>query len=263
MRAASTTDQSAEAPSEIVSGRAALTGDPATQAGSTTEAPAAQPFAATIDPVTRAVSTRGSVVEPSVEATARGGLVPLRTIVRAPLGPSLAIAGTPGSGIILSRHAAAVSAPLGGGSSTTGLGLVVALVGAGGMALLRARTLASAAGVDDVGTLTAIGQSAATTFWAGSCYSFGSSGSMKASLAPERISAVTVHGDRARFGVGGVASARGSDTAPALPTTSLHGVASSDDRTMLVAVLLAASAMIGGLFAAVSPYRPKAGRKTR
>ena len=224
-QAASTTEPNADAPSETAPERAVATGEPVTQTGPTAAAPAAQPFAVR--------SPHANVARRS-----RVGGRALRIIDAA--------------------------APSGGGSSNTGLGLVVALIGAGGIALLRARTLTHRRPASMSGRSPALGQSAATTFWAGSCYSFGSSGSMTTSLAQERISAVRIHGDRARFDVGGVASARASDTAPALPTTSVsHGAASSDDRTMLVAVLLAASAMIGGLFAAVSPYRPKPESKTR
>jgi hypothetical protein len=169
-----------------------------------------------------------------------------------------AATGAAGSGIIVSGRAPATAVPSGGGSSNTAFGLV-ALIGAGGIALFRARLLASAAGIDDAGTLTALGHSAAT-FWAGSCYSVGSGCSTTASLAAERISGA-VRGDRARFGVRGVASraadAAGGRIAP--PAAPLAGTAAGDDRTRLVAMLLAASAIIGAALGALGPRRQTSG----
>jgi hypothetical protein len=212
----------------------------------------------------------GAIGPPRIQASrvaeAGQAALPLRTRPIAPvratattitLSPRALAHRAGGSGIIVSGRAAATAVPNGGGSSNTALGLA-ALIGAGGIALFRARLLASAAGIDDAGTLTALGHSAAT-FWAGSCYSVGS-GSTTASLAAERISGA-VRGDRARFGVGGVASgaANAAGGRIALPAAPLAGTAAGDDPTRIVAMLLAASAIIGAALGALGPRRQTSG----
>ena len=80
--------------------------------------------------------------------------------------------------------------PSGGGSSSnTALGLA-ALVAAAGARSSSARQLAAAAGIADIGTLTALGHSA-SIFWAGSCVSLGTgntatAATVNASLAADR-----------------------------------------------------------------------------
>jgi hypothetical protein len=148
----------------------------------------------------------------------------------------------------------AAPAPSGGGSSNTGFGLV-ALLGAGGIAVLRARQLSSAAGVDDVGTLTALGHSAAT-FWAGSCSSLGTGSSTSLGAANASFAAgmpESALGSRAQFDVKGVVAgpfdAAGSRISP--DVASLAPGPGGSDRTGLVAALFAASAIIGGALGAL------------
>jgi hypothetical protein len=159
-----------------------------------------------------------------------------------------------GSGIVSSAKPADAVPTGGGGSSNTAFGLA-ALIGAGGVALVRLRTLS---GVDDVGTLTALGHSAAT-FWAGSCYSLGAGASTTAvganvALTTEAITPASVLGGRARFGVEGVLSGAedvGGRILP--PAASLAGDAAGEDRTRLVALLFAAAAAIGAALGALAP----------
>ncbi|MDP9256091.1 MAG: hypothetical protein M3Q31_05995 [Actinomycetota bacterium] len=180
---------------------------------------------------------------------------PTRTVIT--LSPvtlaSAAAAVTPSPAI--GRAAPAAAVPTGGGSSSSAFGLA-ALIGAGGFLLLRARALSSAAGIDDPGTLMALGH-AASTFWAGSCFSLGSGGTtaggtMSASPTTDALSAV---GDRARFGVRGAISgavgAAGGSEAP--PAASLAREAAGSDRTGLVAALLLVSAIIGAALGAIGP----------
>src|SRR4029077_1120722 len=92
----------------------------------------------------------------------------------------------------------------GGSSSNTALGLA-ALLGAAGVAVLRARQLSVATGIAEIGTLTALGHSA-STFWAGSCVSLGTGSTATAatvngSLAADQLSPATAAGNRAQFGV--------------------------------------------------------------
>jgi hypothetical protein len=171
--------------------------------------------------------------------------------------PGLAAA-TP---VVAGASAPPVSAqPSGSGSSNTALGLA-ALIGVGGAALLRARQLAGAAGVADIGTLTALGHSA-STFWAGSCLTLSGGGatsaSMNASLTASATSSASALGNRAQFGVGGVVSgaadaAGGRFTQPVASVVS--GGANNDDRTPLVALLFACSAIIGAVVGAIGPRR--------
>jgi hypothetical protein len=154
--------------------------------------------------------------------------------------------------------APATTAPSSGGSSSTALGLV-ALIGASGAALLRARQLAAATGLDDAGTLTALGNSI-STFWAGSCVSVGAGGAapVGASLGAEALSPVSALGNRIGFGVkGAVADAAdavgGRLAAPLSPF--VRGAAVSDDRTGLVATLFVASAIVGAALGALAPRR--------
>ena len=66
----------------------------------------------------------------------------------------------------------AAAVPAGGSDSADAALGLAALLGAGGFALVRLRQSAAAAGLDDAGTLTALGHSA-SIFWAGSCYPSG------------------------------------------------------------------------------------------
>ena len=152
----------------------------------------------------------------------------------------------------------AVAAPSGGDSgSNSALGLA-ALIGAGGAALLRLRQSAAAAGLADAGTLTALGHSA-SVFWAGSCYPAGatsSSVSLKSSLGPASSPSALALGGRSQFGVGGVVSGAADATGGRVaPATAAIVATPGDDRTALVMVLLAASAAIGAVVAAVTPGR--------
>jgi hypothetical protein len=149
---------------------------------------------------------------------------------------------------------ASAAAPSGGGSSNTGFGLV-ALLGAGGIAVMRARQLASAAGVADAGTLAALGHSA-STFWAGSCSSLGSGSSISLGTANEPLATTLPEralGSRAQFGVRGVVSSpiatAGGRFSP--DVASFAPDAHGSDRTGLVAALFAASAVIGGALGAL------------
>jgi hypothetical protein len=134
----------------------------------------------------------------------------------------------------------------------------VTLLGAGGLAALRARQLASAAGVGDAGTLTALGHSA-STFWAGSCLPLGTGGSAPvadASLVTSSSSSpLSVLGSRAQFGVKGVVSGPleaggGRVTAPVAALARSGG---GSDRTGLVVALFAASAILGAVLGALDP----------
>ena len=146
------------------------------------------------------------------------------------------------------------SAAPGGGSSNTALGLV-ALLGAGGIALFRARAFSSAAGIDDLGTLTALGHSA-SMFWAGSCYPLSSGGSTSAASANASFTAQGISlGGRDRFGVGGVVSGPARTTGGRVgpPATWLLSTPGSGERTAIVALLLAVSALFGAAFGALVP----------
>ena len=133
---------------------------------------------------------------------------PTRTITLSPVTLAAATAtATTSPAVAPSAPTAAV--PTGGGSSNTAFGLL-ALIGAGGLVLLRARALASAAGIDDAGTLMALGH-AGSTFWAGSCFSLGTggttaAGTTSAALTTDPLSPLSAVGSRARFGVRGVVS---------------------------------------------------------
>jgi len=164
---------------------------------------------------------------------------------------------------------ASVSAPpvdgqsSGNGPSNSVLGLA-ALIGAGGVALLRARQLSAAAGIGDISTLTALGHSA-STFWAGSCLTLSSGGAtsatMNASLTAGTAGATpsaSALGSRTQFGVGGVVSGA-ADAAGGRFTQPIASVVpsgdTSDDRTPLVALLFACSAIIGAVVGAIGPRR--------
>ena len=148
----------------------------------------------------------------------------------------------------------------GNGPSDSVLGLA-ALIGAGGVALLRARQLAGAAGIGDISTLTALGHSA-STFWAGSCLTLTSGGAtsatVNASLTSGATSSASALGSRAQFGVGGVVSGA-TDAAGGRFTQPIASVVpsgdSNDDRTPLVALLFACSAIIGAVVGAIGPRR--------
>jgi hypothetical protein len=180
--------------------------------------------------------------------------VPTITLSPVALASATATA-TPNAGIAVSAPTTSVST--GGGSSNTAFG-VLALIGAGGFALLRARALASAAGIDDAGTLVAFGH-AASTFWAGSCFSVGTGttagGTMSAALTTDPLSPLSVVGSRAQFGVRGAVSSAvdtaGGRAAP--PAASLAREAAGNDRTGLVAALFVASAIIGAVLGAIGP----------
>jgi hypothetical protein len=179
---------------------------------------------------------RGTTLSP-VSPVAGAGWTP------APEAPGAQLAGT---------------APSGGDPSNDALGLM-ALLAAGGVAVLRARQLASAAGLDDIGTLTALGHSA-FTFWAGSCVSLGTrttAGAASAALAPSEMSAPgAVLGSRAQFAVEGELSAPfAAAGGRSRSAASLLEHAAARDRTGLVAALLAASAVIGGAFGVLAARR--------
>jgi hypothetical protein len=187
------------------------------------------------------------VVSPRTPLVARP--VALSPVALAATAPSLAVAPAP-----------PLSAPQpGGGSSSTAFGLV-ALVGAGGIALLRARQIAGAFGLDDAGTLTALGHSV-STFWAGSCLTLGTGapGPMSASLTAgaQALSPVSTLGSRAESGVKGVVAGAADAVGGRVvaPATSFARVAAGDDRTGLVAALFVASAMVGAALGAVAPRR--------
>jgi hypothetical protein len=133
-------------------------------------------------------------------------------------------------------------------SANDAIGLAV-LLGAGGAALLRLRQSAVAAGLTDAGTLTALGQSA-SVFWAGSCYSLGSTSASVSMTSSLGASA----GDRAQFAVAGVvsdaSSALGGRASSASATIAR---APGNDLTGLVVLLFAASAAIGAAFGAIVP----------
>ena len=93
------------------------------------------------------------------------------------------IGSAPAPALAASTPVTAQSSGGGSGSSSTGLGLA-ALIGAGGAALLRARALFGATGLDDTGTLTALAHSA-STMWAGSCYPV--DGSARVHHADDRV----------------------------------------------------------------------------
>ena len=107
---------------------------------------------------------------------------------------------------------------------------------AAGAAVLRARQLATAAGIADIGTLTALGHSA-SIFWAGSCVSLGTgntatAATVNASLAADRLSPANALGSRAQFGVRSALADVG-DTAGGhapLPVATIRDPA-GDDRT--------------------------------
>jgi MYXO-CTERM domain-containing protein len=183
-----------------------------------------------------------------------------------PVAPERPIALSPPSLAIATPVSPAASAPpvssgsSGSGSSNTAFGLA-ALIGAGGLALLRARQLSAAAGIGDIGTLTALGHSA-STFWAGSCLTLSSGGATSAtanaSLTASATSPANALGSRAQFGVGGVVSgaadaAGGHFTEPV--ASVVPGGDGSDDRTPLVALLFACSAIIGAAIGAIGPRR--------
>jgi hypothetical protein len=149
---------------------------------------------------------------------------------------------------------------MGGGSSNTAFA-VVALIAAGGAALLRARALASAAGIDDAGTLVALGH-ATSTFWAGSCFTLGtggttSAGTMSAALTTDPLSPLSAVGSRAQFGVRGAVSnavgAAGGRAAPPEASLARDAAAAANDRTGLVTALFLVSAIIGAVLGAIAP----------
>jgi hypothetical protein len=163
----------------------------------------------------------------------------------------------------IAPSAPTAAVPTGGDSSNTAFGLL-ALIGAGGFALLRVRALASAAGLDDAGTLVALGH-AGSTFWAGSCFSLGSggttaAGTTSAALTTDPLSPLSAVGSRARFGVRGAVSgtfdAAGGRLAP--PAASLAREAAGNDRTGLVTALFLASAIIGAVLGAIPPRERRA-----
>jgi hypothetical protein len=208
---------------------------------------------------------RGAIV-PVSRSRAALSVSPNGVVTLSPVALAWAASANPSPGLAASPAGIASSAPPGGGgSSDTAFGLV-ALIGAGGIAVLRARQLASAAGVDDAGTLTALGHSA-SIFWAGSCYPLGSgttaAGTMNASFSASPASTATALGGRARFGVRGAVSnaidGAGSRVQP--PAVALARDFAGGDRTGLVALLFAASAAIGAAFGALGPQRARAGAK--
>ena len=160
----------------------------------------------------------------------------------------------------------AAAAPSQGGPLDGALG-IVALVGAGGIALLRMRQLSGAMGLTDAGTLTALGHSAAT-FWAGSCYSLvgPASASTSAPMAASPFAATVVPGGaaggRAQFGVAGVIS-RGAGLSGVAPSSGVELPpveapplpTGTSERTGLVALLLAVSAALGAALGGISLRR--------
>jgi hypothetical protein len=147
----------------------------------------------------------------------------------------------------------------GGSSSNTALGLA-ALIGAAGVAVLRARQLSAATGIADIGTLTALGHSA-STFWAGSCVSLGTgstatAATVNASLPSDQLSPATAVGNRAQFGVRSALSGVGATAGGRAqqPVATIHDPA-GEDRTGLAAILFALSAIIGAALGAVGPRR--------
>ena len=151
-----------------------------------------------------------------------------------------------------------VADPASGNSESAALALAT-LIGAGGIALLRARHFAAAAGLQDAGTLTALGHSA-STFWAGSCVSLSSSGStmasapLTASSRPGAIPPGSTLGGRAQYGVAGalsgVVDGVGGRVAPATSSVIRPG---GSDSTALVTLLFAACAVAGAALGRIVP----------
>jgi hypothetical protein len=277
----------------------ATTTKPLTQAVATTTTSATKTTATTTKPVTQAVATttkpaihaaapRSTRVAQTSRATHSATAVPARTRrarhvraaaggravgVPSPMRPHARpisattialspLAGAFAASFVMSSPSPHVTGtPSGGGSSSnTALGLI-ALIGAAGVAVLRARQLSAAAGVADIGTLTALGHSA-SIFWAGSCVPLGTTGSagtaatMNASLAADQLSPSRALGSRAQFGVRGALSRVGGAAggrAP-LPLATIRDPA-GDDRTGLAALLFALSAIIGAALGAMGPRR--------
>ena len=194
-------------------------------------------------------------------ATPTPALLPAQPVAAArviTLSPPGLAAATP---VLASASAPPVDAQSSGnGPSNSVLGLA-ALIGAGGVALLRARQLSAAAGIGDITTLAALGHSA-STFWAGSCLTLSSGGatsaSMNASLTAGATPSASALGSRAQFGVGGVVSGA-TEAAGGRFTQPIASVVpsgdSNDDRTPLVALLFACSAIIGAVVGAIGPRR--------
>jgi hypothetical protein len=156
------------------------------------------------------------------------------------------------------------AAPSGGDPSRDSAIGIVALVGAGGAALLRMRQAATAAGISDAGTLTALGHSAAT-FWAGSCTAVGGSSALAApasasvgtaAAAPLAFTPGSTPGGHSRSGVAGVlAAVEDGSGGRVAPATLGFGSAGEVDRTGIVTLLLAASMALGAAAARVLPQR--------
>ena len=202
----------------------------------------------------RAATGGRAVVSPRTLTVTRPAqvvrVITLSPVTLAAAAPSSAVAASP---------APPVSAPQpNGGSSSTAFGLA-ALVGAGGVAILRARQIVGAMGIDDAGTLTALGHSV-STFWAGSCLSLGTSGAvpMSASLTAEALSPVSALGSRAEFGVKGVISGAADAVGGRVPVASFARAVADDDRTGLVAALFVASAIVGAALGAIAPRHREA-----
>jgi translation initiation factor IF-2 len=194
-----------------------------------------------------------------------GGRARLAVVPAQPLAPSLRPAierpAPTFAGQLVAAPSApvlAVAAPSGGNDgSNSALGLA-ALVGAGGAALLRLRQSAAATGLADPGTLSALAHSA-SVFWAGSCYPLGTpstSVSLTSSLHVEPIARARALGGRASFGVAGAVSGAAEAVGGRVSPASASFVrAPGDDRTVLVMVLLTASAAMGAVLGAVVPGR--------
>ena len=132
----------------------------------------------------------------------------------------------------------------GSGSSNTALGLA-ALIGAGGVALLRARQLSAAAGIADIATLTALGHSASIVLGRVLPHA------RRAVARPPRHANASLTAARPRlrarsaaalqFGVGGVVSgaAEAAGGRSATVATVVPSGDTDDDRTPLVALLFA------------------------
>jgi hypothetical protein len=160
--------------------------------------------------------------------------------------------------------AAAAAAPGGGDrSGNSGLG-IVALVGAGGAALLRMRQATTAAGIADAGTLTALGHSAAT-FWAGSCTAVGGSSALAvpggasagtAAATPLAFTPASTPGGhtRLRDAITPAVVENGSG-GRVVPAALGLGSVGDVDRTGIVTLLLAASMALGAAAARVLPPR--------
>jgi hypothetical protein len=214
--------------------------------------------------VRRIAGGRAAVITPSSAHVVPVAPIARSLRVRALPGATAEPAETTGAlsaAVVAPPSPSAGAVPPNGGSDDAALALAT-LIGAGGVALLRARQFAAGTGLHDPGTLTALGH-AASTFWAGSCISVGSSGPapagvpLTASASPTGvIPAATTLGGRAQFGVAGalsnVVDGIGGRVAPA---TSLLTRAGGSDRTALVTLLLAASAAAGAALGGILPRR--------